>query len=76
MTKYQVDKKIPIPVHQNSPFSRASKWAYTDDMEIGDSTTVSNRNESHNIFIRMQVRDRKCTTRTLKDGRVRVWRIS
>ena len=76
MIKYQVDKKIPIPVHQNSPFSKASKWAYTDDMEIGDSTTVSNRNESHNIFIRMQVRDRKCTTRTLKDGRVRIWRIS
>ena len=76
MTKYQVDKKIPIPVHQNSPFSKASKWAYTDDMEIGDSTTVSNRNESHNIFMRMQVRDRKGTTRTLKDGRVRVWRIS
>ena len=49
---------------------------YEKVWEIGDSTTVSNRNESHNIFIRMQVRDRKGTTRTLKDGRVRIWRIS
>ena len=73
MSRYIIEKGIPIPVPQTHKESRFAKFLFT--WEVGDSTVLT-QSETSSLRRAALDRNQRITARILPDGRFRVWRLS
>ena len=64
----KIEKNVPIPQG-----SEPEKYAFLKDMEVGASVVVMTPKERNNIFSYGRLYGYKFTSRSTKDGKLRVW---
>tara|TARA_R100000808_G_C2145481_1_gene153308 strand:- start:154 stop:399 length:246 start_codon:yes stop_codon:yes gene_type:complete len=72
----KIDKDVPIPIGKRKI---KSKYDWSESMEVGHSVAFNNIKQANNAYIALRKRfgsKRHWILRTLKDGTIRIWRVS